>query len=150
MPAASEARALVAAARFAALATLDRETGGPFASLVAVAEDGGRPLLVLSGLAEHTKNLRVRPEASLLITGEAATSSMDRARVTLGGRVRWLAGAEATAATARFLAVNPEAKAWASLPGFQPCLLEVTSVRFVGGFARAAGITAADYFAAAS
>lgn len=113
-------------------------------SLVAIADDGaGRPLLLLSGLAEHTKNLNRRAEASLLIAESGAT--MDRARVTLTGRVEWLAGDEGAAAKAAFVARIPEAKQWAALPDFRPARLAVEGVRYVGGFARAASIAAADY-----
>jgi putative heme iron utilization protein len=144
------ARGLVSQAHFACLATLDRETGAPFASLVAIADDGGgRPLLVLSELSEHTKNLRARPESSLLISAEA-TATMDRPRVTLMGAVRWLAGEEAGVAVARFLAVNPDAQQYAALPGFSPARFEITSVRFVGGFARATTLAVQDYLGPAA
>ncbi len=49
-----EAHALVASARAACLATFDPLTSTPFASLVAVTDDGqGRPLMLLSGLSDH-------------------------------------------------------------------------------------------------
>ncbi|MEW5738769.1 MAG: pyridoxamine 5'-phosphate oxidase family protein [Myxococcota bacterium] len=151
LSAARDARALVAAGRLASLATLDRESGAPFASLVAYVDDAGRPLLLLSGLAEHSKNLRQRADASLLIVGDAATPhSLDRPRVTLIGRVTWLDGAEATHARERFAAVHPEAKVWLTLPDFAPARLEVLQVRWVGGFARAVTVSAAEYLRSSS
>jgi putative heme iron utilization protein len=56
---AARSRALVAAARVAALGTHSKSPPGfPYTSLVACADDGqGRPILLLSSLAEHTKNL---------------------------------------------------------------------------------------------
>ncbi len=144
---AADARALVRVARSATLATVGAD-GAPLATLVAVTDDGGgRPLFLLSGLAEHTRNLRARPEASVLISGEA-TPSMDRPRVTLSGRVTWLAGDEAAAAKARFTATHEEAKVWVTLADFAPARLEIAAVRFVGGFARAQTIAAADYLGA--
>lgn len=149
MSAATDARALVTATRQASLATLDRETGAPFASLVAVVDDGtGQPLLLLSGLAEHTKNVRARADASLLLVGSAEdTTTMNRPRVTLVGAVEWLSGDDAQAAKARFVAALPEAQVWAALPDFTAARFVVRQVRFVGGFARAVTVPLADYLA---
>lgn len=144
-PSAQAARTLVAAASSASLGTLS-DSGAPFVSLVAIVDDGtGQPLLLVSGLAEHTRNLRARPQASMLIATEGAT--MDRARVTLVGVVRWLEGADAAKATERFVAAIPEASVWAALPDFAAARLEVQTLRYVGGFARAATIPLADYLA---
>jgi putative heme iron utilization protein len=138
------ARELMRDARTATLATVDTQ-GNPLATLVAVTDDGeGRPLFLLSALAEHTRNLRARPDASVLVTrGDGAT--MDRPRVTLTGRVRWLEADEADAAKARFVATHEEAKVWVTLKDFAPARLEVTGVRFVEGFARAQSLKAEDY-----
>lgn len=142
------ARALVQAATNASLGTLS-EDGGPLVSLVAVVDDGeGRPLLLLSGLAEHTRNLWRRPQASLLIAAQGSGTTMDRARVTLTGEVRWLSDEEAARAKETFVAARAEAKVWAALPDFAPARLEVKKVRYVGGFARAATISPVEYLAA--
>jgi putative heme iron utilization protein len=54
------ARELMREARSATVATVDAQ-GNPLATLVAVTDDAeGRPLFLLSGLAEHTRNLRAR------------------------------------------------------------------------------------------
>ena len=120
----------------ATLATVAAD-GSPLATLVAVTDDGsGRPLFLLSSLAEHTKNLKADARASVLISG-VESSSLDRPRVTLSGTLKWLEGEEAAAAKARFVATHEEAKVWVTLTDFQPARLEVDSVRFVGGFARA-------------
>lgn len=141
---ASAARALVRDARTGSLGTLDAD-GAPFVTLVAtVADDHGAPLFLFSSLAEHTKNLRRRPEASLLVAAPDG-GTMDRARVTITGTVAWLTGADAEAAKARFAAALPEAKTWLALPDFAPARLDVRGVRFVGGFARAVTIAPEDY-----
>lgn len=135
----------MAAGRLAALGTLSSD-GGPLTTLVAYADDGGgRPLFLLSGLAEHTRNLVARPLASVLIVDAADGATLNRARVTLTGRVRWLEGDEGDSARARFLSAHPEAAQYASLPDFRPATLEVVSVRFVGGFARAATPSVDEY-----
>jgi putative heme iron utilization protein len=138
------ARELMREARSATLATVDAQ-GNPLATLVAVTDDGeGRPLFLLSGLAEHTRNLRARADASVLVArGDAGT--MDRPRLTLSGRVRWLEGDEAAAAKARFVATHEEAKVWVTLKDFAPARLELSSARFVEGFARAHSLSVEDY-----
>lgn len=141
---ASEARKLVREARVATLATVSSD-GSPLATLVAVTDDGtGVPLSLLSGLAEHTKNLRAQPRASVLISGDSS-ASLDRPRVTLSGAVVWLTGEEAEAAKQRFTQTHEEAKVWVTLKDFQPARLELTSIRFVGGFARAQTLALDEY-----
>src|SRR5256885_2256484 len=140
---AREARALIRAARTATLATVN-VGGQPLATLVAVTDDGkGRPLFLLSGLAEHTRNLRAKPEASVLISGPVQ-GSLDVPRVTLQGRIVWLEGEEAEGARHRFTETHEESKVWVTLKDFAPARLEITQVRWVGGFARAQTLSAAD------
>ena len=73
---AERGRTLLAASRTGALATVALDGGFPFGSLVAYAVDGaGRPLLCLSDLAEHSRNLAVDPRASLMAVSGTATGS---------------------------------------------------------------------------
>jgi heme iron utilization protein len=163
-PAVRACRDLAAVARFATLATVAREPAGwPFATLVAVAFDAeGRPLLLLSKLAEHTKNVEACSRASLLVSaahGAQAAEAVDppaEGRMTLVGefsRVR-VPGAEATgaenaltAARARFLAVHPEAAGYASFADFGFWCMNVAHVRWVGGFGRMEWVTGEEYLA---
>ena len=131
-----------------ALGTLSA-SGSPCVSLVAVLDDGaGRPLFLLSGLAEHTRNLLADARASLLLAAETTKATMDRPRLTLSGRVKWLQGEEADAARERFAGALPEAKLWVTLADFKPARLELEALRAVGGFARAATLSVEDYLAA--
>ena len=60
-------RRLMREARTAALATLQRRSGHPFGSLTTVAcEPDGTPILLLSTMAAHSRNLAADPRASLL------------------------------------------------------------------------------------
>src|SRR5215212_4422988 len=125
---AKEARALIHAARTGTLATVNAQ-GMPLATLVAVTDDGtGRPLFLLSAFAEHTRNLKARPEASVLISA-ATGQSLDVPRVTLLGHVEWLQGEAAEAAKRRFTQTHEEAKVWVTLTDFQPARLEITQAR---------------------
>src|SRR5512147_861231 len=74
------ARALLGTEPVAVLATTSASRGGhPFASLVpfAVSRDG-EPLLLLSELAQHTRNLAADPRASLLVYDAAAAAKDPR------------------------------------------------------------------------
>src|SRR5271154_2412996 len=62
------AKGLLRATRAGSLATIDRNTGHPFASLVNVATDAdGSPIILVSRLSTHTANLEADGRASLLL-----------------------------------------------------------------------------------
>lgn len=139
-------RTLLAHARTGMLSTLG-EGGYPFGSVVAPAVDGwGRPLLLLSDLAVHSKNLAADPRASLMVTEPGEGDPLDLARVTLIGPVTELAGTEREPALATYQAVHPGGLG--TDHGFRLYRLDVTSVRFVGGFARMSWVDGAAYTAA--
>lgn len=131
------ARCLLRAARQGVLATQD--AGQPHAGLVtpATAPDAS-PLLLLSSLALHTRQLRREPRCALLVAGEAAAANPQTApRLTLEGRAE---EDPDPALKARWLALHPYAAAYADFTDFTLWRLAVTGVRWVGGFARAARI----------
>lgn len=144
----SASRRLMREARTAALATLDPATGAPFASLVTVANEAdGSPLMLLSDLAVHTRNLKADPRASLLFDerGPGAILPGDPltgARVTLVGRVSRLA--DDGAARRRFLARQPEAEMYAGFRDFAFYRLEPEVAHLVAGFGRIVDIKASD------
>src|SRR5260370_7922212 len=62
------AKQLLRGTRAGTLATLDRNTGHPFASLVNVATDAdGSPLILVSRLSTHTANIETDGRASTLL-----------------------------------------------------------------------------------
>ncbi|MBF0374594.1 MAG: pyridoxamine 5'-phosphate oxidase family protein [Alphaproteobacteria bacterium] len=122
----------------AALATLMAD-GAPYASLVAVATDhGGAPLLLLSQLSEHSRNLAADARVSLLFEARSgAANPQEDPRVTVTGRV---ARSDDPAHRARFLARHPAAAAYAGFGDFAFHRVEVERAHWVGGFARAVWI----------
>jgi len=158
--AAAAARAILAAAGTASLATL-LEDGAPFASLVTVAAhddeagEGGGVLMLLSRLAVHTRNLERDPRASLLLVAPPRPGDDDRdgqeedalagARLTLTGTVAVTGDPQARAL---FLARHPEADAYAGFSDFAVHRLAVTAGHLVAGFGRIVTLGAADLFAA--
>src|SRR4051812_27355241 len=85
--AAEEARTIAAGSNAATLATLTAE-GDPWASLVAYGLLGGMPVLCVSNLAEHGRNLAGDPRASLSIVAVTSeTDPLSGGRITLAGAV---------------------------------------------------------------
>ena len=151
LSAAEEARTLVAATNVAALATLTAE-GDPWASLVTYATfDDGSPVLCLSRLAEHGRNLAADPRASLVITEvDGPADPLAAARVTLAGRAERPAGSAALAAArAAHLDAVPGASAYVNFSDFTLWVLRVERVRWVGGYGRMDSAPGREYAAAA-
>ncbi len=138
-----EAKTLLRTAREAALATRDRLSGAPFATLVGVASDpAGAPLLLLSTLSSHTKNLAADPGASLLLAAPHRRGDpLNRPRLTLVGALK---SATEPAAKARYLVRNPKAKLYAGFADFATYRFETIAVHFNGGFGKAAPLSPAD------
>lgn len=146
------AKTLLRTARTAALATLDTGTGGPFASLVTVATaPEGSPVMLLSTLAAHTRNLLQDPRASILIDDRSTFSGNDAlagVRLTLTGRLVKVADSDGVDAEAiarrRFLARHPEAEGYATFRDFAMYRLDCSNAHLVAGFGRINDIAAAE------
>ena len=128
-------RELLRGAGTAALGTALRgDAGQPFTSLVLVGTAAdGHPVLLLSDLAEHTKNIAADARVSLLVTGEPA-GTLAAPRATIIGRASPGAG---DAARARFLARHPEAERYAGFADFRFYTVRPDSAHWIAGFARA-------------
>jgi putative heme iron utilization protein len=141
------ARELLSGTGTATLATLDRNTGHPFASLVNVAADtDGAPVILISRLATHTANLEIDGRASLLLADIGKGDALAHPRLTvLGSFVRVPPdSADAPRLLQRFLDRHPKARLYAGFADFAFWKLQVVSAHLNGGFARAADLTAAQ------
>lgn len=130
-----DARRLVRASLTASLATRHHELGSPYASLVTVAtQPDGAPILLLSTLAVHTKNLLKDPNACLLFEAKNDTSDpLECGRVSVWGEIRETASPRAKA---RFLARHPSAEQYADFSDFAFFDMKITGAHYVGGFGR--------------
>src|SRR6267378_4925286 len=82
------AKQLLRATRAGTLATLDRNTGHPFASLVNVATDtDGSPLILVSRLSTHTANIETDGRASILLAQTGKGDPLAHPRLTVLGRL---------------------------------------------------------------
>ncbi len=139
----TEARHLIRARDHAALAT--SLAGRPYVSLVASACDSdASPLLLLSDLAQHTRNLRADPLVSLLFedTGEHP-DKLAGPRLTLLGRAERVDDpGGGSRAAARFAARHPASAAYAGFADFRLYRVVIERGHLVAGFGRIAWIEA--------
>jgi putative heme iron utilization protein len=130
---ASRARAVMRATDRAALATA--QGGWPFASLVLVALDqDASPLLLISDLSEHAKNIKADPRVSLLFDGtQGLDDPLTGPRVTVLGEAAPLKDRRLKA---RFLARHPSAELYGGFGDFRLHRVSVTRAHLVAGFGR--------------
>jgi putative heme iron utilization protein len=139
-----EARMLLRGLRAGSLATLTPE-GAPFASLVSVATmPDGRPILLLSTLAAHTRHLSGDARCSLLLSRGGKGDPLAHPRLTLTGTAHRVAADDEALARARFLRRQPKAALYAGFPDFGFFVMDLSGGHLNGGFARAARFAGAD------
>lgn len=125
----------------AALATSLR--GAPFASLVVYAVDhDASPLLLLSDLAQHSRNIAFDPRVSLLIDGTAELPDpLSGPRLTVLGRALAIADRRLRE---RFVARHPESTFYAGFADFKLYRVVVERGHLVAGFGQIAWIDGSD------
>ena len=124
------------------------QAGWPFASLVLVALDSdGTPVLLISDLSEHSKNIAVESRVSLLFDGTTGfVDPLTGPRVTVLGQAKQ---ADAPDRLQRFLARHPAAELYAGFKDFHLYRVEIVRAHLVAGFGRIHWIDASELFAAA-
>ncbi len=128
----ADAAALALAAKSGTLATV--EAGQPNAALVTLAWlPNATPLLLLSSLAVHTRQLRANPAFSLLLTGPAADANPQTApRLALSGQAELCTD---PIARALFLKSHPYAALYIDFTDFAFWQLTTAKAHYIGGFA---------------
>ena len=125
-----------------ALATLLPSSGGPYCSLVNVATaHDGSPLLLISKLALHTKNILSDARASLMLDERKEGDPLEGARVTLMGR---MVATDDPRARSRYLARHPEAEQFAQFADFAIYRMEIDNAHLVAGFGRIVDLGRSD------
>jgi len=143
-PGTAEVRALLEAESVGLLSTTSvHRPGYPYGSLTPFALSArGAPLLLLSGLAAHTKNLLADPRACLFVgdrTGATDSDPLAGARVSLLGRATRLSSSSSSSANAAdaracYLSRHPRAAAYFELRDFGLWELAVEEARLISGF----------------
>jgi heme iron utilization protein len=141
------AKELLRTTRAGALATLDRNTGHPFSSLVNVATDAdGSPVILVSRLSTHTANIEADPRASVLLASTGKGDPLAHPRLTVLGTFANIERNTPDGARVqrRFLSRHPKSNLYAGFGDFTFWRLHVASAHLNGGFARAADLKASD------
>jgi len=143
---AERGRTLVASVGTGALSTLALQpAGSPYGSFVTYGLEAGAPVFLISEMAEHTRNLRADPRASLLVVEPSEGDPLARARITLVGACRPLEGEERSPALAALTAAHPGAARYADFGDFHVWRLSVEAIRYIGGYGRMSWIEVADW-----
>lgn len=119
---------------YGVLATQSTQVPGyPFASILPfVPDERHSPVFLISGLAEHTKNLLVDHRASFLVSSPDGHNVLTGARLTLMGDVQRFEVAPEL--VARYLRYQPDAKRYLELGDFAFFRLTPKRARYVAGF----------------
>jgi hypothetical protein len=139
------AKKLLREGRSGALATLMAGSGDPYCSLVNVATaPDGTPLLLLSKLALHTKNILADARVSVMLDERKDGDPLEGARVMLMGKAAVTAD---PATRTAYLRRHPEAEMFAGFGDFAFYRVELSAAHLVAGFGRIVDLSARDVLA---
>jgi heme iron utilization protein len=134
----SLARSLLRRSRQGALATLMAGSGDPYCSLVNIASHpDGAPILLISRLALHTKNILGDPRVSLMLDERTAGDPLEGSRIMLAGLMEQAPGQDAEALwRRRYLNAHPSAEAFVNFKDFSFFRINPSGAHLVAGFGR--------------
>ena len=131
------ARSLLRRSRQGALATLVPGSGDPYCSLVNVASHpDGSPILLISRLALHTRNILGDSRVSLMLDERAAGDPLEGSRIMLAGRAEEAGGDQIALLRRRYLNAHPSAEAFVNFKDFAFFRIHPTGAHLVAGFGR--------------
>lgn len=120
-----------------------RVEGFPFGSVAPfILDHEGRPVILISTLAEHTKNLSADPRASLIVQPYSPDMQV-AGRVTILGKAERLA--DKSELGPRYLRFHPQAADYFAMHDFSFYRIEPVRIRYIGGFGRIHWVEPADY-----
>jgi putative heme iron utilization protein len=129
-------RSLLRRSRQGALATLMVGSGDPYCSLVNVASaSDGSPILLISRLAIHTKNLLADARVSLMLDERIEGDPLEGARIMLSGRAEEIA-ADRDIVRQRYLNAHPTAEVFVDFKDFSFFRIRPAGTHLVAGFGR--------------
>jgi putative heme iron utilization protein len=135
--AAGLARSLLRRCRQGALASLMPNSGDPYCSLVNVASDpGGAPILLISRLALHTRNVLADSRVSLMLDERAEGDPLEGSRLMLAGRAEQSDSGHAPVLRRRYLNAHPSAETFVSFKDFSFFRINPLGAHLVAGFGR--------------
>ncbi|MFZ2542449.1 MAG: DUF2470 domain-containing protein [Gallionella sp.] len=136
MNSAREARLMLRAHRYGVLSTLSRKFDGyPFGSITPYLVDhDGSLLILISTLAEHTKNILNDPRVSLITHEQRDPNIQTQGRVTVVGNAEL--EPDRKQAGLRYLRYFPETQSYFAMHDFSFYRIRLVAIRYIGGFGR--------------
>jgi putative heme iron utilization protein len=136
------ARSLLRRSRQGALATLAPGSGDPYCSLVNVASaSDGSPILLISRLALHTRNILADPRISLMLDERVEGDPLAGARIMLAGRAEQAGDADEAILRRRYLNAHPSAEVFVNFKDFLFFRIRPAAAHLVAGFGRIVDLT---------
>ena len=137
VPFAQEARQFLRRTRSGVLSTHSaRFADYPFGSIAPfILDHDGQPLILISTLAEHTKNIQANPHVSLIAFDPGAADMQAGARLTLLGTAT-LADKQQGPLRNRYLIYFPQAVQYFDMHDFLFYRIQILQARFIGGFGK--------------
>src|SRR5215831_9030988 len=133
------ARELLLGSSFGVLSTISLDVPGyPFGSVTPFClDENGLPIIYISYIAQHTRNIMADPKVSLTVVEENSNSDDVQAR----GRVTCIANgrqvdesAENGSVSPRYFRYFPSSRQYERTHDFAFFRLELVRIRFIGGF----------------
>ena len=139
------ARQLLRAHRYGALSTLSKKFDGhPFGSIAPYLVDhDGSLFILISALAEHTKNIQHDPRVSLITHNQEDPRIQTQGRITVVGTASLVAERERIGK--RYLRYFPDAQTYFDLPDFEFYRIVPQALRYIGGFGDIHWVKAENY-----
>jgi heme iron utilization protein len=140
------ARKLLRSSRQGALATLMTGSGDPYCSLINLASHpDGSPILLISRLALHTKNILADPRVSLMLDERAAGDPLEGARIMLAGTAEEARAEDTAALRRRYFSVHPSAEVFVDFKDFSFFRIRPKGAHLVAGFGRIVDLAANQF-----
>jgi len=140
------ARSLLRRSRQGALATLMAGSGDPYCSLVNVASHAdGSPILLISRLAVHTRNILGDSRVSLMLDERAGGDPLEGSRIMLGGRAEEAAASDLEILRRRYLSAHPSSEVFVNFKDFSFFRIRPSGMHLVAGFGRIVDLTPAQF-----
>lgn len=139
MSLADEARQVLLQEYYGVLSTLSVEVEGyPFGSVVPYSLDrAGRPVILISRIAQHTKNIWANPKVSLIILQKGSDDVQAEGRLTVVGDAEQISNADEIDDVAeRYYRSFPQAVDYHKTHDFNFYRINPLKLRFIGGFGK--------------
>lgn len=129
-----EARQMLRAHRYGVLSTISKKFDGyPFGSITPYLVDhNGSLLILISTLAEHTKNIQQNSRVSLISHNQSDPRIQTQGRVTLIGNAQLEPNREQIGQ--RYMRYFPEAEGYVQMHDFSFYRINAIAIRYIAGF----------------